>query len=529
MRTRLEDAPVGARSEADVEAGGPPLLVWGILLLTAVIAVVWSHNKLLWQDEIFSFQTDRVPSLAEVFRIQRLYPISLEAPLYHVFSHAAMQVFGVTAFALRLPSLVGYLLMQFCLYYFVRNLAGQRAGLLAMAIPSLTWTLYYAAEGRPYGLLLGSYAMAALCWQVAARRGDGGTARIWALAGLAVALMVTLNVHFYGVLLLIPICGAELVRTLTRRRVDGPLVASIVAGMASMVATVPYIKASGEFKKHYYSGPVPVHMLSQPYRQMLLDYTTYPKAVQSVLVVVILLFAAAVAWGWLRAVLLRRSVVAPAAEWVLIFLLVLTPVFAFVLGRLVTHALEPRHSIGAIVGICTLIAVAAARMLERRTVFSGVMAAVLVGAVVINVARIQAAALETRKTMAELTLPAESRAAVDALADKNIYFQNLGKWEVASLYAAPELRPRLVLVYSLDEEMSRQGHDTMYLTAVHTKHFSDQPIVSYDELRRTAGEHIFTSYHGDWDWTDGAFAQEAMDVQRMGQAFGGDLERVRFR
>src|SRR5271170_431711 len=122
-----------------------------------------------------------------------------------------MGVFGATTFALRLPALVGYLVMQFCLYFFVRNLAGRRAGLLAMAIPALTWTMYYSAEGRPYGVLLGSYAMAALCWQMASRRGDEGLPRRWPLVGLAVALIVTLNVHFYGILLLIAICGAELV------------------------------------------------------------------------------------------------------------------------------------------------------------------------------------------------------------------------------------------------------------------------------------------------------------------------------
>jgi hypothetical protein len=419
--------------------------------------------------------------------------------------------------------------MQLCLFYFVRNLAGQRAGLVAMAIPSLTWTLYYAAEGRPYGLLLGSTAMALLCWQVATRRGDGGMARTWPLVGLAIGLIVTLNVHFYGVLVLIPICGAELVRTLLRRKLDVPMLAAIGTGVASLAATIPYIKASGEFKKHYYVGVVPVHMLTQPYRQMLMDYTTYPKAVQSVLVVVILLCGVGVAWGWWRAVVVRRSVVAPVTEWAMVFLVALLPVFAFALGRLVTHALEARHSIGAIVGVSTLIAVAVAALLERRAVFYGVLTAMLVGSVVVNGGRIREAASETRSTLAELSLPENLHAAVDGSKDKNIYFQDLGKWEVASLYAAPELRSRLVLVYSLDEEMNRQGHDTMYLTAVHTKHLSDQPILSYDQLRRMPGDHVFAAYHGDWDWTDGAFAEQAAEVQPMGRAFGADLVKVRFR
>ena len=295
-----------------------------------------------------------------------------------------MAVFGPTAFALRLPAFAGYLLMQFCLYFFVRNMAGRRAGLVAMAIPALTWTMYYSTEGRPYGVLLGSYAMAALCWQIASRRaGPPASARVWPLVGLAAALALTLNVHFYGVLLLVPVCGAELVRTLVRRRLDGGTLAAIGVGVASLVATIPYIKASGEFKKHYYVAKISVHMLTQPYRQMMLDYTEYPKAVQTVLMLLILLAGAAVVWGCARAVR-RRVVVVPVAEWAMVLLLVLMPAFAFVLGRLVTHALEVRHSIGAIVGVSVLIAIAITPALRRKSVFYEVMAAMLLGIVVVN-------------------------------------------------------------------------------------------------------------------------------------------------
>ena len=529
MTTRQDEAPADTEDGAGLRVAGLPVLGWAILLVTAVMSVTWSAHKLLWQDEIFSFQTDRVASLSEVLRIQRSYPISLEPPPYHVLAHAAMVVFGPTAFALRLPSLIGYLLMQFCLYFFVRNMAGSRAGLVAMAVPALTWTMYYSAEGRPYGVLLGSYALAALCWQVASRRVTEGTpGRVLPLVGLAATLALTLNVHFYGVLVLIPICGAELVRTVVRRRVDRGMLAAIVAGMASLVATIPYIKASGEFKQHYYVATVSVHMLTQPYRQMIMDYTTYPQMVQTVLALLILLVGVIVVWGCVRAVR-RRTVVMPVSEWAMILLLVLMPVFAFVLGKLVTHALEVRHSIGAIVGISVLFAIAVARVLRRKSVFYGVMGLLLVGIVAVNFVRVVQAMVDTAQTMADLTMAPDLRAKVDTLADRNIYFQDLGMWEVASLYEPdPELRSRLVLVYSRNEEMSRREHDTMYLTAVHTKRFSDQPIMSYDDLRRVPGEHAFATYHSGWNWTDDAFAEEAAHVEPMGEAFGGELVKVQF-
>ena len=499
------------------------------------MSATWSAHKLLEQDEIFSLQTDRVSSLSEVLRIQRLYPVSLEPPPYHVLAHVAITVFGPTAFALRLPAFLGYLLMQFCLFFFVRNLVGtgetaRRAGLLAMAVPALTWTLYYAAEGRPYGLLLGSYAAAALCWQIAARRKESSESGRWPLLGLVLALALTLNVHFYGVLLMIAICGAELVRTLVRREFDGGILAAIAIGMASLAATLPYVKASGEFKKHYYAGPVSAHMLTQPYRQMLVNYTSYPKPAQAAIILMLLVAAMLVVWGCVR-VIRRRELAATRAEGVLVLLLVLMPVFAFVLGKFVTHALEVRHSIGAIVGISTLIAIASVPALRRERVFSTVMAIVLVGIVVVNGMRVRASAAEDRETLASLTISPEVKAQVDQGPDRNIYFQNLGEWETASLYEPDaNLRSRLVLVYSRQEEMQHEFHDTMYLTALHTMRFSSQPILSYDELPKLPGDHVFASYPtSGWDWTQAAFAQEASQVEVLGKGFGGDVVKVRFR
>jgi hypothetical protein len=212
-----------------------------------------------------------------------------------------------------------------------------------------------------------------------------------------------------------------------------------------------------------------------------------------------------------------------------VLLLVAMPVFAFVLGRAVTHALEVRHSIGAIVGLSTLIAIAMLPLLRRRDVFFGIMAVMLLGIVVINALRTRDAAEESRRTIANLTLSPELKAQVNASADHNIYFQDLGEWEVASLYEPdPYLRSRLVLVYSRPEEMQYEQHDTMYLTATHTQKFSTQPIVDYDALRRNPGEHTFAVFQSGWDWTADAFRDENTPVIPLGPAFGGTLLKVRF-
>jgi hypothetical protein len=146
------------------------------------------------------------------------------------------------------------------------------------------------------------------------------------------------------------------------------------------------------------------------------------------------------------------------------------PMFAFVLGRLVTHALEPRHSFGAVVGIVTLIAIAVSVPVRKTGVFYAVMAVLLVGMVAVDSERVRESEAGSRELLDALNLTPEMKAAV---AGQKIYFQDVGQWEFASQYEPdPEVRSRLVLVYSLDEEMRHRNHDTNYLTAIHTMRFS---------------------------------------------------------
>src|ERR1700735_653938 len=143
------------------------LLAVLFLLLTAVLSLIWSHVRLMWNDEFLSFYTDGVATFKQVILVQLHHPISLDPPTYHLLSHLSMDIFGRNAIALRLPALAGFLLFQLCLFFFVRRLAGDRSAIIAMAVPLLTASFRYSVEGRPYGLLLGLYALSLLYWQIA--------------------------------------------------------------------------------------------------------------------------------------------------------------------------------------------------------------------------------------------------------------------------------------------------------------------------------------------------------------------------
>jgi hypothetical protein len=509
---------------------------------TAAMSLTWSHAKLMSQDEMYEFQTDSVRSLAELVHIQTTWPISLDPLLYHALSHAAMQAFGTRALAQRLPALAGFLLMQVCLFFFVRNLvggsAGERAGAVAAAFPAVTATLFYAVEGRPYGLMLGLYALALWCWQVATRQSSVGSSQLsekvkgrgWALLGLALAIAGTVNAHYFGILLLVPVCAAEAWRTLARRRIglriDWPMGAAIAVGMAGFLATRPFLEAAGEFRKNYYNGgSVGLHDITRAYRAIFVNYTQMPIGAQHAWMVALVVFAAALVWGCWR---VRRTV--ESAEWVLVLALAALPFCGYLLARFVTHSIEVRYVLGAVVAISAMLALALSPWLKRDAVFNAALVLLGLGIVCGSAVRIHAEQQKTSARLASLVLPADARAALDANPDGRLYIQDMGAFEEDRYYEPdPDLQARMTLVYSQDEELRWNRHDTMALTAMHIEHFTGLPVISYQALRAQPGQHVFVLLHSGWDWTDQAFAQDGAQVTPLGKAMSGDVAAVRFR
>jgi hypothetical protein len=117
-----------------------------------------------------------------------------------------------------------------------------------------------------------------------------------------------------------------------------------------------------------------------------------------------------------------------------------------------------------------------------------------------------------------------------ASADGRLYVQDMGAFEEDRYYEPDaDVQARMTLVYSADEELRWNKHDTMALTAMHMQHFAGLPVMSYEALRAQPGEHVFVLFHTGWDWTDQAFAQDGASVRPVGKAMGGDVAAVRFR
>lgn len=497
-----------------------------IVLLTAAVAFTWSHVKLLSQDEMFVLQTDTVSSLRELIHIQRYYPISLDPLVFHVLAHACTRVFGPTALALRLPSIFGFLLMQVCIFFATRVIAGPRAALVAMTFPALTATLFYAPEARPYGLLLGFYALAFLAWQTATRRTGKRTG---SLVVLAIAIALTLNTHYFGILILVPICVAEFARTLMRRRLDLPMIAAILAGMAGIVFALPFQKAAGEFRKHYYNaGAISLRAISQAYRSLFVNYTTQPMGVQRFEAVLLVAFALLLIVLCIRR-LRNAKFSMPRAELVFLLSLAALPLFGVGLAVFVTHSIEVRYVLSAMIAISIFFSIAIEPWLHHRLSSSTVTALLGFGILLAGVVRIRDEQAKSARQLAALVLPPALKAKLLSNPDPHLYLQDMGNFEVASYYEPdPEIRSRITLLYSHEDELRYDRHDTASLTAEHMQHFTGLRIVPYAQLKAAPGDHFLVLYHSGWDWTDQALAADRAQITQLGTAMEGDAVLVNF-
>ena len=501
-------------------------MAMGFLALTAVVSLLVSHYHFIGGDDLLELWCDRVPNIGELLHIQRTSPLVLDPFFYHGLIFTGIRFFGVSPRVLELPSLLGFLVMQVCLFYFVRRIASERAAVIALAIPAISGAFMYTMQIRPYGVLLGLFGLAMLSWQTAVRR-EGH--RTGALVLLAVSIACAVNTQYYGVLLMLPLCAAEVVRVWQRRRVDVPVLMSLGAGMAGIILLLPFLKGAAEFRSHYKAGNVPYQAITQTYNFLLLGREAFSIKVNHILALLLVLLILLVLWSCLRQLRDKRLQL-PEAEFAFLIMLAALPFFGFLMGHFVTHALEPRYVLGAVIGIAALVAVALEPIFRMRRVNVGrvAVATFFVGFAAMGMMDIRAQQRSVQDVLSSLLVSQEIKAANRACPDKLLYTQDIDLFGFVAFHETDaELRSHLVLVYSTLEEMRWNQSTTSSRMALNLKSFTPYTIVSYESLAGLPGEHLFVVTHGGWNWLDKALFGEHAQVTPIGEALGGEVVSVR--
>lgn len=159
--------------------------VWPLILaLSAVLGVLLRLDGIgssLWMDEFGTLWVVE-GSLREVWI--RASNFQGQSPFYYSFVWLALQLFGESEIALRIPSLLFGLSTWGVLSIGAWILFGSQAGLCAFLIAALDPTLIHAsADARPYGLAFLMLALTTVGFVRASLTGDATARYLWMIAG----------------------------------------------------------------------------------------------------------------------------------------------------------------------------------------------------------------------------------------------------------------------------------------------------------------------------------------------------------
>ena len=521
----IPDDLVAKQGHRRFRIAGMPLSAFAFLILAAAVLLLTAHYSLIYGDDFLELCGDKIASFAQLLHIQRTVPLAIDPFFYHGLTFLVVRLFGVDPVLLRLPSVLGFLLMQVCLFYVVRRVASERAAVFALAFPLFTVVFAFTLQVRPYGLLLGLFGLAMLSWQTAVRQ---KTHRTWALVVLALAIALAINTHYYSVLLLLPLCAAELVRSCQNRRLDVPVLLSMGAGMAGAVFLLPFLKGVSQFRANYQAGPVPYQVIPHSYYFILLGHVAFSTHTNHLLDIGLALLVALV----LSSCFLQmrsKTLNLPDAEFVFLITLAALPFFGFLLCHFVTHTMEARYVFGSVIGIAALLAIALEPILRNNTIGRIALLLLFAAFAYNGITGVRGAPRARQNALASLILSPQVKAAVLASPSKLLYTQEIDLFGFASLYGPDaDMRSHMALVYSRDEEIRWNHADVGSITVLHMKSFSPYIILPYESLAAQPGERIFAVSQGGRNWIEQAFAAERVEVKPIGSVAGREVVSVRF-
>ncbi|MCI0602245.1 glycosyltransferase family 39 protein [bacterium] len=321
-----------------VESNKTSLLIFFCLLYLS-IACFLASQKLFWNDELYTLYFTRLawPDL--------WWALGTGAdqipPTFVLLTKVFSSVFGVNQISIRMPEMMGFLLLCFCLYRIVSIRMSAAGGFLAMLLPTMTPAFSYAYEARPYALVLGFGACALLCWLAV-----GDRPRKLQMIGLGLSLSGAFLSHYSGILLFVPLILGEVIRIRLLKRIDYPVWITFILALLPVLLFLPLLRASASYGGGFWAKPKWGDIF------LFYDYLLGPMAVFLVFVVLL----SGVFW-MLRASTMERAGVHSFRSHELTAILgfvAISPI-AVIASKLLTGALTGRHALLSVIGFALLI------------------------------------------------------------------------------------------------------------------------------------------------------------------------------
>lgn len=200
--------------------------------------VMFSHQRLLWADEILTWYPVTAPlgkMLASTWD-----SINAAPPLYFIFTWAWAHVFGSSALSLRLVSALALGAAVLIMFKVLRRVYGGLVAALAVTVAILVCDpalIPKVTEARFHTVIIAEVAVAILLYQrMMAARGKVPFGLLAANAGIHACIVMT---HYFGPLYSAAVFSAVLLTAAIRRFNPFRTVISIMAGWAIFLLWIP--------------------------------------------------------------------------------------------------------------------------------------------------------------------------------------------------------------------------------------------------------------------------------------------------
>ena len=446
---------------------------FALLFLAASIAR--DLRTALWFDELFTVLLAKLASPQAIIDFNDASP-----PLYPIIVHWLLPVFGSERLAVRLPATLGYCAMLLCLWAFCRH---RLPASFAFAASLLTFErgLYFATEGRPYGLVLGCSAGALLCWQMAAE----GRRRALTLPLLAVCLALMVALHYYAIFFLVSLFLAEVVRWRASGRLDVAVLAAMVPAPIVLAVHYTLFVAGQDYGANFWAQPS-LGAIAPFYERFLL-----PPLILGGLA--FLIAAPFMQWSAAKSANTQRPNFA-SHEWAAIAALVVLPPVVIVVSMYTTHAFFERYLLWTTIGFAVLGAAGLSAVVRGRAT---------AGVALIVIAIVAMVRLEIGPLFGAPVLPTAEgmrRELNTHVTDGSepIVVANAHAFMELTYYLGSPLRERLVFPLSRELDLRYRGFDTDALTLGPLSRHVPIRVEAYEEILAENKSFLLAAFEHDY-------------------------------
>jgi hypothetical protein len=466
----------------DLIQSHPNLSATAVLSLAtaAFSAIAW--RSLMWTDELYTYYIAIQPTARQLIQAVR-EGCDGAPPLYALIARSLLGVFpNHPAFALRLPSALGGILMAACVFALARRVVSPVYAIAAM-LAALVSSSAIALDARPYGLMLGCAGVALLAWQAASE----GRNRAWALPAMALSLTTGIALQYYAVFLLAPLGCGEIVRWWKSRKLDFWVLAILAASPLVLIPHFGLIQAGMKFVTYFWSKA------SWP-QAVRVEWAFARPAVTGLVVAL----AANYVWTlWSRTSSTRQApnpnpTPPPLHEICACGVLALLPVLIVAAAMLTTHTFTDRYACPALIGLNLVLIVLAARRTGESKMLGVCLVVVFFAQFAAGNGRLalEPAQLREGEAVRRMLDSVPAKPLPIVISDSHAFFE---LW-----YYSPELRPRLVYPLDLELERRYKDNDTDVLIFSALRHRTSHRIPDYESFIKTTPAFLLCAVSTDW-------------------------------